>query len=268
MHDITPSLGNTTVDAMAAVPHAPLMDRAASLFQMPGSTTPAWPQFFRGQTDNPVRLLLVDDDPHIRNVIVQDLMADLRIHLVAQAGSFREGRKMVALHNIDVLMVDLNLGDGSGLQLIEHARALRPGIEVIVISCMEDEQRVLQAFGLGATGFLVKNSWFGSFAQAVLQVVNGGASITPHLARRLLQRFDHSRGGAHAAVQAVECDRLSDREREVLQMVACGNTSAEVGLRLHISAQTVNSHIKSIYRKLRVRTRAQAVSYAGARGLL
>ena len=237
-------------------------------FRLQPAAVPTWPEFFRGQEANPIRVLLVDDDAHIRNTVVRDLMSDLRIQVVGQAGSFREGRRLVGLQAFDVLLVDLNLGDGSGLELIENAKALRPGIEAIVISSMEDEQRVLQAFELGATGFLVKSSWFGNFALAILQVVNGGASITPQLARRLLMRFEKSNGGARSAPASAEREKLSDREREVLKMVSCGHTSAEVGTRLQISAQTVNSHVKNIYRKLRVKTRAQAVSYAGARGLL
>ena len=257
----------TTRDSSSATHHH-MRDSEGQPFRLQAAAVPAWPEFFRGQEANPVRVLLVDDDAHIRNTVVRDLMSDLRIQVVGQAGSFREGRRLVGLQAFDVLLVDLNLGDGSGLELIEHAKALRPGIEAIVISSMEDEQRVLQAFELGATGFLVKSSWFGNFALAILQVVNGGASITPQLARRLLMRFEKSNGGARSAPASAEREKLSDREREVLKMVSCGHTSAEVGTRLQISAQTVNSHVKNIYRKLRVKTRAQAVSYAGARGLL
>jgi len=147
-------------------------------------------------------------------------------------------------------------------------KSVRPGAEAVVISGMEDEQHALHAFELGATGYLLKNSWFGNFPQAVLQVVNGGASITPNLARRLLLKLDHTHGDAQAITVSGKPDKLSDREKEVLKMVASGYTSAEIGIRLTISCQTVNSHVKNIYRKLQVRTRAQAVSFAGARGLL
>jgi DNA-binding NarL/FixJ family response regulator len=101
----------------------------------------------------------------------------------------------------------------------------------------------------------------------VLQVANGGASVTPSLARRLLQRFDKTQGAEPKRRTPDEADRLSTREREVLRMVASGYTSAEIGSRLMISAMTVNTHIKNIYRKLQVRTRAQAVRFASLRGL-
>ena len=240
---------------------------AVQQFALPGDSS-MWPDFLNGQPGQPVRVLLIDDDPHFRRVIAQELVADLRVSLVAQGSSAREGRRLIALHEFEVMMIDLNLGDGSGFDLIDYMKSVRPAAEAVVISGMEDEQHALHAFELGATGYLLKNSWFGNFPQAVLQVVNGGASITPNLARRLLLKLDHTHGDAQAIRVSGKPDKLSDREKEVLKMVASGYTSAEIGIRLAISCQTVNSHVKNIYRKLQVRTRAQAVSFAGARGLL
>ena len=148
---------------------------------------------------------------------------------------------------------------------------MHPVAEAVVVSAMEDEEHALHAFELGATGYLIKDSWFGNFPQAVLQVVNGGASITPNLARRLLKRLD---GGAVRAPSAPRVrkgsggEKLSEREREILRLVASGYTSCEIGKRLGISDQTVNTHIKNMYRKLQVRTRAQAVSLASQWGWL
>jgi len=195
-----------------------------------GSTAPQpasslWPHFLTGQAEQPIRVVLVDDDAHMRRVIAQELLADARIHLVGQAGSLREGRRLPAL----------------------------------------------RAFELGATGYLIKNSWFGNFPQAVLQVVNGGASITPNLARRLLKRLDAgaARGAPPPGLnKGAGGEKLSEREREILRLVASGYTSCEIGKRLGISDQTVNTHIKNMYRKLQVRTRAQAVSLASQWGLL
>lgn len=234
-----------------------------------------WPDFLAGQVEKPVRVLLVDDDSHMRRVIAQELMSDPRTLLVAQATSVREGRKAIKQHEFDVMLVDLNLGDGEGFTLIDYMKSTRPTAEAVMISIMENDDQVLRAFELGATGYLVKHSWFGNYPQAVLQVVNGGASITPNLARRLLQRFDSSSAASPTARLPLrpdvdrerEPERLSLREKEVLRMVASGYTSAEIGTRLLISGLTVNTHIKNIYRKLQVRTRAQAVRFASLRGL-
>ena len=235
----------------------------------PHSSPPSiWPDFLTGQAEQPVRVLLVDDDPHIRRVIAQELLADMRINLLAEANSMKEGRRLISVHEFDVMLVDLNLGDGTGFDLIEHMKTVRPVAEAVVISAMEDEQHALHAFELGATGYLVKNSWFGNFSQAVLQVVNGGASITPNLARRLLSKFNHAQESNHRILyKSSDKGKLSEREKEVLKLVASGYTSLEIGSRLTISGLTVNTHIKNIYRKLQVRTRAQAVSFAAHRGL-
>ena len=234
----------------------------------PHSPMPSlWPGFLNGQPEQPVRVLLIDDDPNMSRVIAHELLADLRINLVGQAASVREGRRLINQNEFDVMLVDLNLGDGTGFELIEYMKTVRPVAEAVVISAMEDEFHALHAFELGATGYLVKNSWFGNFPQAVLQVVNGGASITPNLARRLLSRFEHTQVSDNVEQPVRGKDKLSDREKEVLKLVALGCTSTEIGTRLLISGQTVNTHIKNIYRKLNVRTRAQAVSLATNRGL-
>ncbi|MEO7953959.1 MAG: response regulator transcription factor [Polaromonas sp.] len=226
-----------------------------------------WPDFLTGQPGEPVRVVLIDDDANMRHVISQELFGDLRINLLGQARSMKEGRRLINQHEFDVMLVDLNLGDGTGFELIEYMKTVQPTAEAVVISAMEDEQHALHAFELGATGYLVKNSWFGNFSQAVLQVVNGGASITPNLARRLLGKFEHGQRTDQIPLKGREKERLSEREKEVLKLVAAGYTSSEIGLRLTISGQTVNAHIKNIYSKLQVHTRAQAVSFASLRGL-
>ena len=232
-----------------------------------GGAPSVWPDFLKGQADCPVRVLLVDDDAHIRLVIAQELMSDPRTLVVAQASSLREGRKAIKQHEFDVLLVDLHLGDGEGFELLDYMKTVRPSAEAVVISVMENDDEVLRAFERGATGYLGKNSWFVNYPQAVLQVVNGGASITPNLARRLLQRFDKTHVDQPTRHESVEVDRLSDLEKEVLRMVASGYTSAEIATNLLISGMTVNTHIRNIYRKLQVRTRAQAVRFASLRGL-
>lgn len=234
--------------------------RDSRLFQ--GS---AWPDFVVHEPGRPVRVVLVDDDPHIRRVIAGELLSDMRIDFVGQADSLREGRRLIARTDFDVMIVDINLGDGSGFDLLERMKAARPHAEAIVISVMDEEERALRAFELGATGYLVKNTWFGSFAQAVLQVYGGGASITPNLARRLLHRLDqrvHVDTSAASGTDDGAREALSARERDVLKLVALGHTSAEIASQLDLSVQTVNTHIRNIYRKLHVKSRAQAINLA------
>ena len=238
-----------------------------SVYDAPASV---WPDFLQGQADRPVRVLLVDADMHMRRVIAQELMADARTMLVAQACSLREGRRAIKQHDFDVMLLDLHFGDGQGIDLIDHMKAVRPGAEAVVVTSSDGDNTVWQAFERGASGYLLKNSWFDNYVQAVLQVANGGASITPRLARRLLQRFEQLHEKGPQAQQPLPADgpeKLSEREREVLRMVASGHTNAEIAAHLAIAPMTVNTHIRNIYRKLQVRTRAQAVRFASLRNL-
>lgn len=226
-----------------------------------------WPDFMVGQSANPVRVLLVDDDAHIRSVVGKELMGDERVLLVGQAACVRDARKLMRAEEFDVLLADLNLADGTGFDLMALQRSLRPAAETVIISVMEGDTQLLQAIEQGAAGYLVKHSWFGNYVQAVLQVANGGASITPHLARRLLQRL-RSSNDEREAEPALDPDKLSSREREILRNVANGYTSQEISERLEIALMTVNTHVRNIYRKLQVRSRAQAVRAALKHGLI
>jgi len=241
-------------------------DQAAS-FASYDNPPSLWPHFMTGQADRPVRVLLIDDDAHMRRVVANELMGDPRTVLVAQGGTVREGRRLLRDHDVDVLLVNLSLSDGSGYDLIAYAKNFKNHIEVVAVSVLEADEDAIRAFELGASGFVVKNSWFGSFVQAVLQVANGGASLTPSLARRLLLKLERNRDHADSAHHPAPI-KLSEREREILRMIANGLTSGDIGARLAISKLTVNTHVKNIYHKLHVRTRAQAVSCANIWGVL
>jgi DNA-binding NarL/FixJ family response regulator len=263
-------LGKTTTRSKAAASASEDLVRAMAPVGV-AVPKPLWPDFLVGQPDRPVRVLLIDDDPHIRRVIAQELLADERIDLIGQADGYKEGKRLIDQKEHDVMLVDLHLGDGTGFDLIRYLKSVRPMAEAVVVSAMEDVHHALHAFELGATGYLVKHSWFGNFPQAVLQVVNGGASITPNLARRLLARFDGADRGERLERNrppAAESEGISQRERHVLKLIAAGHTSAEIAGRLDISVQTVNTHLRNVYQKLGVHTRAQAVSQATRRGLL
>ncbi|TFZ00702.1 response regulator transcription factor [Ramlibacter henchirensis] len=229
-----------------------------------------WPESMAGQPDSPLRVHVVDSDAHVRGVISQELMGDSRTVVAGQAGSLRDGRRLVRDLGFDVLLVDVALSDGAGFDLMAHAKSLNPKAEVIALSKHETDDDAMRAFELGAAGFVVKNSWFVSFVQAVLQVANGGAAITPALSRRLLLKrgasaATHSVPGPSGEVVRI---KLSLREHEVLRMIASGLTSSQIGDKLAISSTTVNSHVKNMYHKLHVRSRAQAVSCANTWGLL
>ena len=240
-------------------------------------TSPAslWPDFLLGQASQPLRVLLVDQDARMRSVVSQELNQDTRINLMASASNLRDGKSLISRHEFDVLLLDFSLGDGTGYDLIKYMKMHRPSAEAIVMSVMDDDQHAINAFELGASGYLVKNSWFGNFSQAVLQVANGGAFISPNLARRLVQKLAavhhaeiHATPSHHGGASLHGDGMLSCREKEILVLVASGYTSSEIASKISISCQTVTTHMKNIYRKLQVHSRAQAVMHAKNQGLL
>lgn len=227
----------------------------------------AWPLWYRGQPDNPVRVALVTSDTELRQTTTQELAHDLRTRLVSWAWDLREAKRLVNTGSADVFLVDLCLDDGSGLELLGHMKASAKSAKVIVISPTDDDPQALRAFELGASGWLVRGAWFCSFAQAVLQVANGGAAMTPGLVRQLLGRLERA-GGHPASGGGYSVEYLTERETQVLSLVAHGLHSRQIGEELGISPDTVNAHIKSMSRKLDVHSRAQAVSVASEMGLL
>ncbi|MDH6169143.1 DNA-binding NarL/FixJ family response regulator [Variovorax boronicumulans] len=226
-----------------------------------------WPGFLAGQAEKPVRVLLIDEDGNARRSIAHELLADARVCVAGEAGNLPEARRLLAQGEFDVLILDIRLGGGKGFDLIDVARQHCSSAEVIVHSTLDDEVHVRRAFAAGASGYLDKNSWFQNFTQAVLQVVNGGAAVSPNVTRHLLSRL-----GPVAPWQPADDGplrrKLSVREREVLLLVAKGHLTQDIAHQLSISAQTVCSHMKNICRKLQVHTRAHAVTMATSLGLL
>lgn len=229
--------------------------------------TNPWPTFLAGQADKPVRVLLVDEDGKSRGAIARELVMDSRVCVVGEAGSLLEAKRVMAQQDFDVMILDTRLGGGKGFDLIEAAKARSGSAEIIVHSTLDDEAHVRRAFTAGAAGYLVKNSWFQNYPQAVLQVVNGGAAVSPNVVRRLLVRLAPFNPG-NSNDERASRKTLSKREIQVLRLVATGHVTQDIAHRLSISGGTVGAHMKSICLKLQVRTRAHAVVVATSLGLL
>jgi len=186
------------------------------------------------------------------------------IHVLGVARSHHEGKRLIETHRFDVLLVDLVLRDGKGLDLITHAKKVRPLCEVVAAGCDEGPDAV-RAFALGATGYVSCTGVAGRYAHAVQQVACGGAYITPSMSRQVFDWLEHQ---SEPLIRRPDLDCLTVREIQVLKMVADGHTSLPLAKKLGISSSTVNAHVKNILRKMNVRTRAQAISKAYEQGVL
>jgi DNA-binding NarL/FixJ family response regulator len=219
--------------------------------------------------EEPWRVLVVEDDAVTRCFLEGCIGADPGFELAGGVGSCAEGlaRFADAALPVDAMLIDLGLPDGSGLPLIEAAAARRPVCAAIVVSTFGDESSVMAAIEAGAVGYLHKDAGVPDVIAALTTARAGGAPISPGIARRVLERL---RGARRTAAGTADAGRplLSQREIEVLGMIARGFTYAETASRVGISLHTVQAHIKSMYAKLAVHSKNAAVYEATRLGLL
>jgi len=211
------------------------------------------------------RVLLLEDDPVTRDRLAGIVAAAPGLVLAAALADLRSALAWLAAHEPPrVLLADLQLPDGSGIDAIRRLRQLSPGSDAMVISVFGDEAHVVGAIEAGATGYLLKDAAADEIAQAVHRLIAGESPISSAIARHLLRRWQTP----PAAAPAATASPLTAREREVLQLIAKGLSYQHIAQALQMSPHTVTTHIKQIYRKLEVHSRGEAVFEALQLGLL
>ncbi len=213
---------------------------------------------------------LLEDDAVTRHNLEERLLAVPGLQVPVSVGTCTEMLIAVRSGRPDVLLCDLQLPDGNGVDVIRVARDLHPALEVMVISVFGDEQRVVTALKAGATGYLLKDDPSSEIGAAIAQLLQGGSPISPAIARYLIRVFRPA-GPAEANMPAPQTDSsidLTTRELEVLQLAAKGFSYGEIARMLGISGATVSSYTKKIYGKLAVHSRSEAVYEASRLGLI
>lgn len=212
-----------------------------------------------------VHVLIVEDDDLVRNRIVEALAVDpcYRLHAAA---TFAEAWSLFCAQDMQILLTDLQLPDGSGLDLIRRARQHSETIEIMVISILGDESSVMSAIVLGANGYLLKDAFPADIAQTVRELRLGHSPISPSIARFIVRRTQSA--GGSSVRSDLNTAALTAREVDVLWGIAKGLSYADIATHLGISRQTVPGYIKSVYRKLDVNTRGEAVYEALQQGLI
>lgn len=206
---------------------------------------------------------VIEDDELTRERLIQLIVADKNLQVCGSAGSVRQVEQGWAVASkADVVLVDLGLPDGDGAAVIRRLSALEPAPFCLVISVFGDERRVVQAIEAGACGYLLKDTDEIGIASLILGTLNGECPINPSIARHLLKKF-------HPEKQSSDVPSpITQRETEVLKMVARGYANAEISELLEMSVHTVTTHTKNIYRKLAVGSRSEAVFEAAQLGLI
>jgi DNA-binding NarL/FixJ family response regulator len=213
----------------------------------------------------PIRVLVVDDHPMWRDGVVRDLTeAECDCEVVGEAGRGADAVTRAAAVRPDVVVLDLHLPDMSGVEVIRRLAVAAPDARVLVLSASGEQQDVLDAVKAGATGYLVKSAGRQEFVDAVQRTAGGDAVFTPGLAGLVLGEYRRLAAGPAAGVGA---PRLSDRETEVLRLVAKGMSYKQIAERLVLSHRTVQNHVQNTLGKLQLHNRVELVRYAIEQGL-
>lgn len=218
--------------------------------------------FGMGDTAQP-SILLVEDDEATREQLATAIRSQRGFVLAAAAGSCREALARLGAAIPDVLLTDLDLPDGNGVELIRELRARKPDALAMVITVLGDDESVLAAIEAGASGYLLKGSPADQVGHAIGELLAGGSPMSATIARAVLRLF---RGRQEAA--PAPASQLTEREHEILRLVAKGFKFAEIAELLAISRHTVKAHVRHIYDKLEVDSRSTAVYEALQLGLV
>ena len=206
-------------------------------------------------------MLIVDDHAVVRSGLRLVLEAADDLEPVGEAGSAREAIFEARSTKPDVVLMDVMMPDQSGIEVLPQLLHEHPEAKVLVLSMQDDPRYVREAFEAGASGYVLKEAADAEVVAAIREVAGGGRYVHPELGARLVAAETAERRRA-------EADPLSDREREVLRLLALGHTNQEIAKQLYISVRTAETHRAHIMQKLRLSSRAELVRYALEQGLL
>jgi two-component system response regulator NreC len=208
-----------------------------------------------------IRVLIVDDHALVRSGLRLLLEAEEDVMVEDEAGTADDAVRLSRLHKPDVVLLDVTMPGRSGLDAAPEILEAAPKARILVLSMQDDPSYVREAFASGASGYLLKEAADAELVTAVREVAGGKRYVHPALGARL--------AAAEAEAEAkAAADPLSDREREVLRLLALGHTNQEIAKMLYISVRTAETHRAHIMQKLRLSTRAELVRYALQQGLL
>lgn len=227
--------------------------------------THTFPPQRQGWADE-TRIYLIEDDPLILQFVRQTLLQRPSWRLLGHSASLAHAREHAPSSRANVFLVDLCLPDGRGEELLELLARNKPEAELLVFTVFGEESRLIGALAAGATGYVLKGCSPEQLVLAIEQIRDGGAPISPLLARMLLKQFRSVPDAP--APQKTNAVALSERETEVLKLLARGYVNKEIASKLAIGPSTVSTHVKNLYRKLAAHTRVQAVMIAQEHGLL
>ena len=201
-----------------------------------------------------IRVIAVDDHPVVRRGLEQIIAAERDMQVVGDAESAREAINIIRQTACDVVVLDITLPNGSGLDVLSQLKSERPALPVLIMSIHDEKQYALRVLKAGASGYLMKNSIPEELIKAIRKITSGGKYISPSIAERLASEFASPGKSPH--------ENLSDREFQILCLIASGKSLKEIGEALCISGKTVSSYRARILEKMNMSTNADLTRYA------
>lgn len=211
-----------------------------------------------------IRLLVVDDHPIVRAGLVTMLGRREGLQVIGEASDGLEAIAQAQALNPDVILMDMQMPRCNGVEAIRQIKAAQPQVQVIVLTTYDDDELIWSGIQAGAKGYLLKDAPLDDLFRAIQTVATGQSLLQPSVAAKLMERI--SGGGAPRPVEQTE--PLTDREKEILALMARGSANKEIGTALFISDNTVKTHISHIFQKLEVGDRTEAVTKALRLGLI
>jgi DNA-binding NarL/FixJ family response regulator len=209
-----------------------------------------------------IRVLLADDHVLVRQGIRQFLEDEGDIEVIAEAGDGEEAIRLVESHQPEVAILDVRMPKVTGVEATRHIKARFPQVRVLILTAYDDDPYVFALLQAGADGYVLKTSSADELVRAVRAVYEGSSALSPEITSKVIRRM--TSGKPAGAVEQVE--PLTERELSVLRLAARGKTNRAIGGELGISHRTVQGHLASVYGKLGVNSRTEAVTEAVRRG--
>lgn len=234
--------------------HPPMRGASSSA----GSSQPGGSAAARSAGAPSLRVSIVEDDDWIRDNLAAALDAAPGLQCLSRFGSAEDALAALPANSPDVVLMDIGLPRMNGIECVRRLKTLCPATQVLMLTVYGDSERVFAALLAGADGYLLKRADREELFEAIRQVHRGESPMDGHIARQVVQFFNRK------GVAAVEVDQLSRREREVLEHLARGEAYKQIADTLGISIETLRGYIKTVYRKLHVHSRGEAVAKFGA----
>ena len=222
--------------------------------------------------DGPITVLVVEDDAATRRALCLGIEKEPALKLLGALDCVTSALDWLSHQPVDVLLVDLGLPDGSGVDIIRFCAHHHPACNIMVITTSSDQESVVDSIEAGASGYVLKDAGLLDIGCSLLELHTGGSPISPVIARKVLARMrDGKKTSSAVRMESAPGDAqvfLTKREATILDLIARGDSYGEVARQLVLSVGTVQTHIKNIYDKLSVHSRGAAVYEANRRGLL